>query len=71
MPGTKKSGRPGGNPDIAEVGYKITDPDRTEAFTEHIALKVTPTVKAKLKTLGRSWAAFVRDAIDEKLATLD
>ena len=68
MPGTQSSGRPGGNPDLVKHQYKISDPNRKEAFTEFVGFKVTPTMKGQLDEMGRKWAAFVRDAIEEKLA---
>lgn len=77
MPGTKSSGRPGGNPALKTAefqqvhGYQIEDPDREEAFTELLQLRITPSMKAALKAMGKEKNTFVRDAIAEKLARGD
>lgn len=68
MPGTKSSGRPGGNPELRQHSYQIQDPDRNEAYTEQLQLRVTPTMHTALKALGKSKNEFIRDAIAEKLA---
>ena len=74
MPGTKDSGRPGGNPALKttefqqEHGYQIEDPDREEAFTQLLQIRITPSMHAALKAMGKQKNAFVRNAIAEKLA---
>lgn len=74
MPGTKDSGRPGGNPALKtaefqqEHGYQIQDPEREEAFTELLQLRIAPSMKAALKAMGKQKNKFIRDAIAEKLA---
>lgn len=74
MPGTKDSGRPGGNPALKtaefqqEHSYQIQDPEREEAFTEQLQLRITPSMQAALKAMGKQKNQFVRDAIAEKLA---
>jgi len=73
MPGTKDSGRPGGNPAMKTPefqerhGYQKQDPGREEAFTELIQLRVTPSMKQALQALGKQKNEFIRDAIAEKL----
>ena len=74
MPGTKDSGRPGGNPDLKTAeyqqahGYQIQDPEREEAFTAQLQLRITPSMQAALKAIGKQKNQFIRDAIAEKLA---
>ncbi|MDB9529915.1 hypothetical protein PN498_28270 [Oscillatoria sp. CS-180] len=73
MPGTKDSGRPGGNPALKtaeyqeEHGYQIQDPTREEAFTAQLQLRITPSMQAALKAMGKQRNQFIRDAIAEKL----
>lgn len=68
MPGTNSSGRPGGNPNITDHSFQIEDESRDEPFDQHIQLRVTASMKAELKEMGRDWIPFVREAIAEKLA---
>ena len=68
MPGTKDSGRPGGNPDLKQHSYQIEDPEREEAFTELLQLRITPSMSAALKAKGKQKNQFIREAIAEKLA---
>lgn len=67
MPGTKDSGRPGGNPELSQYTYQKEDPEREEAFTELLQLRITPSMKAALQAKGRQKNQFIRDAIAEKL----
>jgi len=73
MPGTKDSGRPGGNPDLKTAefqqkhGYQKEDPEREEAFTKQLQLRITPSMHAALVAMGKQKNQFVRDAIAEKL----
>ncbi|MEM6424220.1 MAG: hypothetical protein AAF728_03530 [Cyanobacteria bacterium P01_D01_bin.128] len=73
MPGTKDSGRPGGNPALKtaeyqeEHGYQIQDPEREEAFTAQLQLRITPSMQSALKAMGKQKNQFIRDAIAEKL----
>ena len=75
MPGTHASGRPGGNPNITKYASQLP-PNREEPFDKTLSVSVTASVKETLKSdrikkeFGGA-AAFVRAAIDEKLATLD
>ena len=63
MPGTKSSGRPGGNPDIAKHGFKT---DRKEALTAQMNVRVAPSMLAKVKK-KKNWNEFVRQAIAKAL----
>ena len=63
MPGTKASGRPGGNPDIKNYGFKT---DRPESLTAKLSMRVAPSMLAELKKKD-NWQELVREAIAEKL----
>lgn len=63
MPGTKTSGRPGGNPDIAKYGFKT---NRPEPLRESLQLRVSASMKEKLKN-RENWQEFVRNAIEKAL----
>jgi hypothetical protein len=63
MPGTKTSGRPGGNPDIKKYGFKT---ERNEPLRERLQIRVPASMKQQLKQLD-DWQEFVRQAIAEKL----
>ena len=63
MPGTKTSGRPGGNPNIKEYGFKT---DRPESLTAKLSMRVAPSMLAELKKKD-NWQELVREAIAEKL----
>ena len=63
MPGTKSSGRPGGNPDIKKYGFKT---NRSESCTAQITVRIPPSLKAQL-TQKDNWQELVRQAIAEKL----
>ncbi|MEN9871610.1 MAG: hypothetical protein RLZZ171_2602 [Cyanobacteriota bacterium] len=63
MPGTKTSGRPGGNPDIKKYGFKS---DREEPLVESISIRISASMKSQLKQQEK-WREFVRQAIAEKL----
>ena len=65
MPGTKASGRPGGNPDFG-TKYKFTT-DREEPLTELLAIRVPASMKSELKSKG-NWQEFVREAIAKALS---
>ena len=67
MAGTKASGRPGGNPEIKEYGFKTT---RDEPLSERIAVRVPKSMEAKLKELP-NWHEIVREAIREKLNSIE
>ena len=64
MPGTKASGRPGGNPDIAKYGFKVTE-DR-EPFNQKLQVRITPTMKKQLDEMDNP-SDFIRSAISEHL----
>jgi hypothetical protein len=68
MPGTKSSGRPGGNPDIKKYGFK-KPPGRDRAFTKVIPVAVTEEIKQELQEkLGKGKVSeFCREAIFEKM----
>ena len=63
MPGTKSSGRPGGNPDIKKYGFKS---DRDEPLRSRLQLRVPDSMKQQLDQQD-NWQEFVRQAIAEKL----
>ena len=63
MPGTKASGRPGGNPDLKNYGFKT---DRPESLTAKLSMRVAPSMLAELKKKD-NWQELVREAIAEKL----
>jgi hypothetical protein len=63
MPGTHASGRPGGNPDIKEYGFKT---DRKEPLRERLQIRVPTSMKQQLQQ-QENWQEFVRQAIAEKL----
>ncbi len=66
MPGTKSSGRPGGNPDIKKHGFKTS---RKYPLTETESLKLDKPTKEKLKAgLLPNWRDIARDAIAKALA---
>ncbi len=68
MPGTKASGRPGGNPDFGtKYAFKT---DREEPLTESLSLRVPASMKSELKRL-QNWQELVREAIAEKLDKLE
>ncbi|WP_181256761.1 hypothetical protein [Merismopedia glauca] len=65
MPGTKASGRPGGNPDFGtKYGWKT---EREEPLTESLSLRVTASMKSELQHL-ENWQELVREAIRLKLS---
>ncbi|MEC4895822.1 MAG: hypothetical protein SAL07_25500 [Oscillatoria sp. PMC 1051.18] len=66
MPGTKSSGRPGGNPDIKSYGFKT---DRSEPLRENLQLRISASMKEQLKS-QENWQEFVREAIAEKLKSV-
>ena len=63
MAGTKASGRPGGNPNIKEYGFKT---DRPEPLIEKLQVRVSASMKEKVKS-RENWQEFVRDAIEKAL----
>ncbi len=65
MPGTRTSGRPGGNPDIKKYGFKT---DRDEPLRERLQIRVPASMKQQLLSQD-NWQEFVRQAIAEKLAS--
>jgi hypothetical protein len=67
MPGTKASGRPGGNPEIKKYGFKTT---RDEPLSQQINIRIAKSMEVKLKELPR-WQDLVREAIEEKLNQVD
>ncbi len=68
MPGTKASGRPGGNPDFGtKYAFKT---NREEPLTESLSLRVPASMKSELKRL-QNWQELVREAIVEKLEKLE
>ena len=54
-------GRPGGNPEIAKFRFKQKY-DWGESCTERIAVRLPPTLNAKLKEI-ENWQEFTRQAI--------
>ncbi|MDJ0636764.1 MAG: hypothetical protein QNJ34_26530 [Xenococcaceae cyanobacterium MO_188.B29] len=63
MPGTKASGRPGGNPELKNYGFTT---DRPEPLREKLQLRVSASMKEKIKS-RENWQEFVRDAIAKAL----
>ena len=63
MPGTRASGRPGGNPDIKQYGFTT---DRDEPLRERLQLRVPASMKQQLQQQD-NWQELVRQAIAEKL----
>jgi hypothetical protein len=63
MPGTKASGRPGGNPDLKKYGFTT---DRTEPLREKLQLRISEEMKKKLES-RENWQEFVREAIAKAL----
>ncbi len=69
MPGTKSSGRPGGNPDITKYGFKT---DREYPLSERITLRLDkPTREAIRAGKLPNWSEVCRKALDEALAELE
>lgn len=66
MPGTEKSGRPGGNPDLKAHQFE-KQYDWDEPCTALISVRVPPNIKEKLKKLP-NWQERVRKAIAKQLA---
>lgn len=64
MPGTKASGRPGGNPDFG-TKYALKT-EREEPLTESLSLRVPKSLLSELKS-RENWQELVRQAIVEKL----
>ena len=67
MPGTSKSGRPGGNPDLWREGKKRQKGKQPLKAT--ISFRVTEEMANALKSgaLGKSWADIPRQALIEAL----
>ncbi len=63
MPGTQASGRPGGNPDIKQYGFKT---DRAEPLKERVQIRIPTSMKQKLQE-QENWQEFVRQAIAKAL----
>ena len=63
MPGTQASGRPGGNPDIKQYGFKT---DRAEPLKERVQIRIPTSMKQKLQEQD-NWQEFVRQAIAKAL----
>jgi hypothetical protein len=63
MPGTKASGRPGGNPDLKNYGFTT---DRPEPLREKLQLRVSASMKEQLESRD-NWQELVRDAIAKAL----
>lgn len=63
MPGTKASGRPGGNPDLKKYSFTT---DRDEPLRERLQIRVPASMKQELEAKD-NWQEFVRQAIAEKL----
>jgi hypothetical protein len=61
--GNLNSGRPGGNPDL--VKHRFTS-DRPEPLTEKLTLRLAGSTMEFLKSLGKDYPEFVRQAIAEK-----
>ena len=66
MPGTKASGRPGGNPDLKKYCFTT---DRDEPLREKLQIRVPASMKKELEARD-NWQEFVRQAIAEKLQSI-
>jgi hypothetical protein len=66
MAGTKGSGRPGGNPDLAAHRFKT---DRSEPLDAHLQLRIPASMKVALDGLGDRRNEFIRQAIADALAS--
>ena len=64
--GAKGSGRPGGNPDIKEYGFKQQYDRWDEPCTAKMTLRLPPSMYAELKQLP-NWQEKVREAIAAEL----
>lgn len=64
MAGTLSSGRPGGNPELEKHQFKAKG---DEPLTEKISVRLTPSTKQFLESLGKDYPEFVREAIAEKI----
>ncbi|MGB5595479.1 MAG: hypothetical protein WBM62_15780 [Crocosphaera sp.] len=64
--GGKASGRPGGNPDIKEYGFKQKYDRWDEPCTAKMTLRLPPSMYAELKELPH-WQEKVREAIAAEL----
>ncbi len=64
MPGTKASGRPGGNPDIAKYGFKV--PKDREPYNQRLQVRITPTMKRQLDEID-DLNKFVRQALNRAI----
>ncbi len=62
-------GRPGGNPNIKEYGFKT---DREHPLTEFAALRIDKPTKEALKA-GKlpNWQKIAREAIEKALAEIE
>lgn len=61
MPGTKKSGRPGGNPDLEEYQFEKKY-DWDEPCTAKMTLRLPPSLYREVKEIP-NWQEKVRGAI--------
>lgn len=61
--GSKKSGRPGGNPDLKKYFYTT---DREEPLRSRLQIRVPDSLKEQVQN-KENWQEFVRQAIVEKL----
>jgi len=69
MAGTKKSGRPGGNPEITKYGFKT---DREHPLTELVAFRVDKPTKEKIKSgVITDWQKIAREAIEKAIAEVE
>ena len=72
--GGKKSGRPGGNPNIAKHGFKIQG-DRDEPLTEAIGFRLPKSLKQRFDQLSKEQKTAVRlagiDAMKEAVTKIE
>lgn len=62
--GNKNSGRPGGNPDIKNFGFKT---EREEPLLEKLQLRISASMKEEIKSKD-NWQELVRLAIAKELS---
>ncbi|MDB9372379.1 hypothetical protein [Nodularia sphaerocarpa] len=62
--GTASSGRAGGNPELQKHQYKAKG---DEPLIKNLQIKITPSMMEYLKSMGKGYHEFVRQAISEKI----
>ena len=68
MPGTKSSGRPGGNPQITKFAFKAKGED---PLNIRLSFRISANMKEALDKLEGDRNEFIRNAIAEALSKLE